>query len=74
MPLFFYEARSKTYHDAATLHQLKKDYAEFEVTLHDNGDERVCLEIGIGPRRHINLTCDMYMPIVTGDQESEMFG
>jgi hypothetical protein len=32
------------------------------LTVHDNGDNRVCLEVLVGEKKTINVLTDMYVP------------
>ena len=32
------------------------------LTVHDNGDNRVCLEVLVGEKKTINVLADMYVP------------
>jgi len=64
VPLFYYEANSGSYSDSPSVKQLKKDYTELQLTVHDNDDDKVFVEIALGPTKHIALGCEMYMPIL----------
>lgn len=69
IPLFYYDARAQVYHDNPSMKQVRKDFSEMELTVHDNGDEKVCLEISLGPQKKLSLICDMFLPIVRGHNE-----
>lgn len=70
LPLFFYDAKRGSYSESPSIKQLKNDYAELEVTIHDNGDDKVFVEVALGPSKHIALACEMYLPIL-GNQGGE---
>ncbi len=43
--------------------QLTKDYVDLSLTLIDNGDDKLCVEIPIGQRRILNVASEgLYMP------------
>lgn len=68
--MFYYDAQTRSYSDTPLIKQLKNDYAELELTVHDNGDNKVFVEIALGPSKHIALTSDMFLPIL-GNQGGE---
>ena len=42
------------------------------MTIHDNGDNYVYVEIGLSPSKKISLVCDMYLPVLEGKKSDRV--
>lgn len=71
IPEFFYNLETDTYSKTPSQKALQEDYVDINLTLIDNGDEKVCLQsmdsslidvVGLNEKRTQNLVCQMFMP------------
>ena len=58
----------KVFNDTPSVNQLAKDYVDLTFSIIDNGDDKVCVEVNLGPRKLVNFVCDMYIPEVSLDE------
>ena len=63
IPEFFYDLESDAHLKRPKDRALSEDYVDFSVTLVDNGDDRLCLQVALGQARTLNLVCQMFVPV-----------
>eukprot|EP00347_Sterkiella_histriomuscorum_P004759 403359216 len=63
IPEFFYNIETDSYMKQVSSKAQQEDYVDFNMTMIDNGDDRVCLQVGLNDKKTLNLICQMYMPV-----------
>jgi hypothetical protein len=74
IPEFFYNLETNEYLKQPTLKSQQEDYVDFNITLVDNGDDKVCLQgknsfcslmlkVNLTEHKSINLVCQMFIPV-----------
>lgn len=63
IPEFFYSLEEDKHLKTVSTKAQKEDYVDFNITLIDNGDDRVCLQVGLNDKKTLNLICQLYIPV-----------
>lgn len=63
IPEFFYDLKSNKYLKQPLEAAKSEDYVDFNITLIDNGDDKLCLQVSLNEKKTLNLVCQMFIPV-----------